>query len=77
MKKGESEMGICIKKKCIYLIIIGLLISLSSCGKDDPIRIGFVAGLSGRVADLGLPVETVLCWPWNRKMLRAVLMAER
>jgi branched-chain amino acid transport system substrate-binding protein len=35
-------------------ILLGTAIFTSSCGKPEPIRIGFVAGLSGRVADLGV-----------------------
>ena len=35
----------------IALLLAG--VSLSSCAPDEPIRIGFVGGLTGRVADLG------------------------
>lgn len=35
-----------------WLILFGL-VCLSACGPREPIRIGFIGGLSGRVADLG------------------------
>ncbi len=51
MKQNTNRWG-------IFLIItgltIGILIGLTGCGKEDPIRIGFIAGLSGRTADLGV-----------------------
>lgn len=34
------------------VILLGLL---SACGEKEPIRIGFIGGLSGRFADLGTP----------------------
>ena len=34
--------------------ILCVLPVISACGKREPIRVGFVAGLSGRVADLGV-----------------------
>ena len=36
-----------------YATLIGGLALLVACQKPEPIRIGFVGGLSGRVADLG------------------------
>lgn len=33
---------------------LGVLLCLVSCGRPEPIRIGFVGGYSGRVADLGI-----------------------
>ncbi|HRD64848.1 MAG TPA: ABC transporter substrate-binding protein [Candidatus Competibacter sp.] len=35
-------------------ILLGLMIVLGSCSRSEPIRIGFVGGISGRVADLGV-----------------------
>lgn len=41
--------------RCVIWMAAGLMLLLSmGCGKPEPIRIGFVAGLSGRVADLGV-----------------------
>ena len=34
----------------VFLLVLGLL---SACGPREPLRIGFIGGLSGRVADLG------------------------
>jgi branched-chain amino acid transport system substrate-binding protein len=34
--------------------LLSLILALSGCGRDDPIQVGFVAGLTGRVADLGV-----------------------
>ena len=31
-----------------------LLLIFTACSKEDPIKLGFVGGLSGRVADLGI-----------------------
>jgi branched-chain amino acid transport system substrate-binding protein len=38
------------------LLLVGMLISFmtTSCRQKEPIRIGFIAGLSGKVADLGV-----------------------
>ncbi len=41
-------------KKIICFITIALTIGILACGSDKPIRIGFIAGLSGRGADLGV-----------------------
>ena len=35
-------------------LLVLLLGALLSCGKSEPIKVGFVGGLSGRVADLGI-----------------------
>jgi branched-chain amino acid transport system substrate-binding protein len=41
---------------CIALIIwMVLLVEVLGCGQNKSIEIGFVAGLTGRVADLGIP----------------------
>lgn len=37
--------------KCLLVILIGLLVS--ACGQQEPIRIGFVGGLSDRNSDVG------------------------
>lgn len=38
-----------------HLIYLGiLLLLLGGCSKKEPVRLGFVAGISGRVADLGV-----------------------
>jgi branched-chain amino acid transport system substrate-binding protein len=38
----------------VYIISGFVLVALASCQKTGPIRIGFLAGLTGRVADLGV-----------------------
>ncbi len=35
-------------------ILLGLMIVLGGCSKPEPIEVGFVGGVSGRVADLGI-----------------------
>ena len=37
-----------------WAVILGSLILVFSCQKSEPIRLGFIGGLSGRVADLGV-----------------------
>ena len=37
----------------LFIMISGLLV-LAACAPSDPVRLGFVSGLSGRVADLGV-----------------------
>lgn len=37
------------------LSLVVVLVLLSACGEKEPIRIGFIGGLSGRFADLGTP----------------------
>lgn len=36
-----------------HLVALALLLPLAGCGEKEPIRIGFLGGLSGRNADLG------------------------
>ncbi len=36
------------------ILVIGLSLSLMSCSEEPPLKIGFVGGLTGRVADLGV-----------------------
>ena len=36
-----------------YCALLALVCVLTACSKPEPIKIGFVAGLTGRVADLG------------------------
>ncbi len=43
-----------IKNRIFCLILIGFVAALFACGSNAPIKIGFIAGLSGRVADLGV-----------------------
>jgi len=44
------------KRMALGVRLVTLLISalLLACSPREPIRLGFVAGLSGRVADLGI-----------------------
>lgn len=37
--------------RCLLVIVLGLL--LSGCGREEPIRIGFIGGLSDRNSDVG------------------------
>lgn len=37
------------------VLLISCLATLFACQKQEPVRIGFVGGLSGKVADLGVP----------------------
>lgn len=43
-----------LKPLLVCLLFISLFQALFACGRNPPIRIGFIAGLSGRVADLGV-----------------------
>lgn len=43
-----------VTNKIIFLIIFSIFIGILACSNDKPIRIGFIAGLSGRGADLGV-----------------------
>jgi branched-chain amino acid transport system substrate-binding protein len=38
----------------VYLVSISLAALPSACSKSEPLRLGFVGGLTGRVADLGI-----------------------
>lgn len=54
--------------RCLLLLIL-LLLSLTGCEQSQPISIGFLGGLSGRVADLGLSGRngaTLACEEINR-----------
>ena len=37
-----------------WILLLGSVAMLVSCQKSEPVRLGFVGGLSGRVADLGV-----------------------
>lgn len=40
---------------CLRIVIsVALVLTLAGCGEDPPLKIGFVGGLTGRVADLGV-----------------------
>lgn len=39
---------------CAALAVVAIAFSLASCSPPEPIRIGFLGGLSGRVTDLGM-----------------------
>jgi len=49
-------MEVMLKKRIIGILIISLcvIVTIGGCGKEEPIKIGFIAGLSGKVADLGV-----------------------
>lgn len=38
----------------LSLAVLFLALGLAACGKKEPVKIGFVGGISGRVADLGI-----------------------
>lgn len=38
----------------VVLAVLAVLAALAGCGEAEPLRIGFIAGTSGRVADLGI-----------------------
>lgn len=38
----------------VVILIIGVCLSVASCSEEPPLKIGFVGGLTGRVADLGV-----------------------
>ncbi len=42
------------KQLFVSCVLLGLAVSLASCSEDPPLKIGFVGGLTGRVADLGV-----------------------
>lgn len=41
-------------KICVVVLCGGLWLLLSACSEEKPLRVGFVGGLTGRVADLGV-----------------------
>lgn len=41
------------KVSLLPILVCGLLLGLSACSRPEPIRIGLVAGLTGKTADLG------------------------
>lgn len=41
-------------KGWVCLVILGTATILSACHKTEPVRVGFVGGITGRVADLGV-----------------------
>lgn len=43
-----------IKSSTVVLILTGLSVILTSCHEAPPLKIGFLGGLTGRVADLGV-----------------------
>ena len=45
-----------IKLLTFFVIVTGLL-QLSGCGQEEPVTLGFVGGLTGRVSDLGGPAR--------------------
>lgn len=38
----------------VAILVVGLFLFLASCSEEPPLKIGFVGGLTGRVADLGV-----------------------
>jgi branched-chain amino acid transport system substrate-binding protein len=52
METISSEEGVAVRMR--LWIAAALILSLLGCVRPDPIRIGFVGGTSGRVADLGI-----------------------
>ena len=47
MKNIVRFSSVCLGSLCLTAL-------LTACSKDEPVRIGFVGGLTGRVADLGI-----------------------
>jgi len=43
-----------LKKMPFVFLTIGVCLSVASCSEEPPLKIGFVGGLTGRVADLGV-----------------------
>jgi branched-chain amino acid transport system substrate-binding protein len=39
---------------CTGVVVAAVVLQLVACSKEEPIRIGFIGGLSGKVADLGV-----------------------
>ena len=42
------------RKRALAAAIFATTLLLTGCGEKEPIRLGFIAGTSGRVADLGI-----------------------
>lgn len=58
-----------------FAALLSLLALLCGCGREAPVKIGLVAGLTGRVADLGQPAykgATLAVDDWNRTGARKV-----
>lgn len=56
--------------KGYLLLIVALLSLLAACDKKDPVKLGFVGGLTGRVSDLGIAGRngvTLAVEEWNRR----------
>ena len=47
-------MSISLRVFAACLALFGLTAALNGCSRNEPVRLGFVAGLTGRVADLGV-----------------------
>ena len=43
-----------IKGRSLVVNITIILLCIGACGPTEPIKVGFLAGLTGRVADLGI-----------------------
>ena len=43
-----------LKQLSVVILILGVCLSVASCSEELPLKIGFVGGLTGRVADLGV-----------------------
>ncbi len=46
----------------VIILIILFGFTQSGCNSSKPIKIGFIAGISGRVADLGMAGSTLSNW---------------
>lgn len=44
----------CLRQSLVTVLLVGLCLPLWSCRETAPLKIGFVGGLTGRVADLGV-----------------------
>lgn len=60
------------KSRTIVYVLYSLLLTgmLAACGSKEPLKIGFIAGTSGRVADLGVGGRngvTLAVEQWNEK----------
>jgi branched-chain amino acid transport system substrate-binding protein len=43
-----------LKQLSVVILVLGFCLSVVSCNEEPPLKIGFVGGLTGRVADLGV-----------------------